>query len=551
MSYRDTEDGHGENADTSNPSCDSGTSPPGSLCLPYETDPGSLRLRWWWRKKGKWGDCNGKDFSLCPAVVLDEELRELGHDYWSEGPNKCPALAKPNAGICPQDLKLAEQMLALKDAEGLPIVEIRGVDGIAKLGWSVSEDSLALVCWYRTAVPSGECVDDCDERFHTGKCRHEKSTEPTVRRVAQGKLLCGRWGRWQKRPGDTPDESGLARHYEWVDDPNPPDGYRWHRGAVGACAWVDLSGGCELGRALVTEGLKKGLVAYLRGLPVVVLASVTLGGTGRRGRLEDIVAGGHGRPELDDHVLDLIKKRRVIWAFDADIVTKEPVLRALASSMASAKTKVKAEPEFLLFPKGGPVKGALDSVLLAAKDRDASDVLRGALVSLGSLESLKQWLAGDRAADVVAVASAYFRELKARGGTKQKPLDALRALVLSATGDAERARELLAAHDPRALKTGGDWMDAPGYMVAASDDLPGVAKRNGDKEPYLVTAEPINIIETGEDEAGNLYVAVRWSYAGKLRTETVQRKDVYGPELLELANRGAPVNQQNKGAVQS
>ncbi|WNZ59109.1 DUF5906 domain-containing protein [Myxococcus sp. MxC21-1] len=422
---------------------------PGSdslLCLPRETDERSMQLRWWRSKKGRWTSSSEHEFVLDPAVVLDHELREVGHDYWSDGPDRCPSLAAPDAGVCPEDLDVARKLLALRDAKGQPCVEIIGADHIRKLRWQVSEDAIAMVCWWTTLVPEGFCAEDCGE----DKCDHEKLQETVIKRVPQLKLLCGTWGRYERQPG-LPDDSGAGRHYRWVENPTPPKrGYVWHRSAVGACAFIDFRGDVQGRPVLVTEGFKKGAVAWALGMPVVVLASVTQGGSGKTERVSDLLAGGHGRYELDIRILDMLDGARGLWAFDADIVTKESVRRSLAGSMVSAKLCVGVEPEFILFPQGDKTKGALDSFLLANKGEDPWDVLRPLVVSLNSLDSCGQWLRSLRGPDVVTVAWEYFRELRARKECAEDAEAALRAWVVKCV-DAERARELLLPYDPKSL----------------------------------------------------------------------------------------------------
>ena len=286
-------DAHREQGSQSdNGRCEPGNCP--LLVLPRHADEGAMRLRWWQRKKGRWTSSSEHEFVLAPAVVLDHELREVGHDYWSDGPDRCPSLAAPDAGSCPEDLDMARRVLALRDAEGQPLVEIIGADRIRKLGWQVSEDAIAMVCWWKTLLPEGFCEEDCGE----DKCDHEKRGETVIKRVPQLKLLCGTWGRYEKQPG-LADDSGAGRHYRWTENPNPSKSrYVWHRNAVGACAFIDLRGDVQGRPVLVTEGFKKGAVAWAVGMPVVVLASVTQGGSGKAGRVLDLLAGGHGRYEL-------------------------------------------------------------------------------------------------------------------------------------------------------------------------------------------------------------------------------------------------------------
>jgi hypothetical protein len=487
-------------ADTTSPSADDAPEglagygdkrEPEHIYIPLPRNPwdeNALRYRWYMKKRARWDRYNyDTDFAVSAVAVLDHELRELEHDYWGEGPDKCPSMAPEDAGICPQDHRLAREMLALRDREGLPIIEILGVDDLRRLGWQVSEDAIGLVCWYRTEVPSGECVDDCGEP----RCSDPKSTAPTIRRVAQMKLLTGKFGRWQKRPNDTPDDRGLGRHFEWVDKEIQPEGYVWHRKSVGSCAWVDLTRD-DKGPVVLTEGLKKGLVAYLRNVSVIVLASVTQGGTGKDGRLADIIDGGSGRYELGQPILDLLKPHeRAIWAYDGDVVAKPAVRKALADSMASATLKLGLDPEFVVFPVGEKTKGALDSVLLTSQRRSAWVVIDEHLVAVGSSVSMGRWLTGPRAEDVVDIVWTYLNELHRRDKRHHEASDGL-GLLLGRVVDAERAKVLMAPYDEDALaRRRRDQLqahlDSKYVLVNVADGLTKVMLRDGSRLVRPVT----------------------------------------------------------------
>jgi len=351
-------------------------------------------------------------------------------------------------GICPEDLDLAQGALALRDADGLPFIEILGADDLRVLHWNVSEDAIGMVSWFRTIMPAEECAQDCGFL----DCEHRKTETIEIRRVPQLKLLNGDWGKYTKNPDDPGDESGYGRHFSWEPQRNAPEpeDYTFHRAGVGACAYADLRHPGDLGPIFVTEGMKKGLVGHLRGLSVVVLGSVSQGGTGKRGRLKDIISGGSGRYELETPVIKLLGDNEVIWAFDGDIVTKDSVRRQLAASMACVKIRIGVAPSFILFPPDKGTKSALDSILLTNKDKDAMEVLAPFQVRLDSTDNLGHWLAGDRAADVVAIAYEYFREMYSRGAMELDPDAALRSWLQKAT-NSDRAQELLAAYDPKVL----------------------------------------------------------------------------------------------------
>ncbi len=309
----------------------------------------------------------------------------------------------------------------------------------------------------------------------------------------------------------------------------------------------------------LTEGEKKCLASCEAGLPTVAAPGVFM--------FHDVDA--RRAAESDDRdvwklhpdLLPLVTKgRKAILTFDSDIDNRMEVARA-----AVVATSMFADNEATTFityiPSKDAKKVGIDDLYLSL-GRNAQDLreLLGKATRPTSPAPLLDWLGRD------------WKTWSA----DQQLLELRRALVFVAGEEDEAGRDqwisnasktlgetkkhlraLLAGVSRRlanaALSDGnreGTWMEAPGFKVVGEGPKAGVWAMGG-SFPKRITSAPINVTAVGTAEDGTLFCTLRFSYLGRNIELTVPRGLISGPQIVELAAKGAPINQANYQQVET
>lgn len=310
----------------------------------------------------------------------------------------------------------------------------------------------------------------------------------------------------------------------------------------------------------VVEGAKKALALAQHDFAVVGLVGVWGGGDPEARKVAR--AGGKDFRKLHPDFDQIpASGRELVVLFDSDIDEKKPVLQAAVTLLKMAEEagfepkiayidppedcegKMGAD-DFLVHLEHGPSKMAIQL---------ASAVLSGSARPFNPRRCVTEYLAEDwddwdgerkerELGRVMKVAQLTISNRLDQDDWKKNTAKVLKMKL-------KELRELWdRAAGVKPLASSPDWMTAPGYLVAASAEYPGVIK---EEKFSVIASEPINIIEGGEDESGNVYLTIKWKYRGEIRTATLRRSEVFGNDLVKLSDQGAPIHQQNKGQIQA
>jgi DNA polymerase I-like protein with 3'-5' exonuclease and polymerase domains len=315
-------------------------------------------------------------------------------------------------------------------------------------------------------------------------------------------------------------------------------------------------------RLWVTEGEKKALAACQAGLATAAAPGVN--------SFHDVEArrraqheGRDNRQLHPDFNALKIDGREVVIVFDADIDDKPPVARAAAElaqmlRARGAATQISYLPandgdgpktgiDDLYVRLGGNGKELLRLLSEQVRPTEASEVLDWLAVKWSKWNADTQQLNLERALPFVPQLKDE-RKVDRWLETASRRLDVPKKYLKEKLTEIRRhlTRDSFNPSDPD-----DDWMDAPGFSLEGSGPRMGIWKERDDGKPARpVAAAPINIVEIGTAEDGTCYSTIRFKHGEEERIRTVPRAMIAGPEIIELAAVGAPINQSNRPTIQ-
>lgn len=314
----------------------------------------------------------------------------------------------------------------------------------------------------------------------------------------------------------------------------------------------------------ITEGEKKALASCQAGLATVALPGVDLSHdvAARKAAKKAGINDWRLHPRLD-HLVHATgtAKRTIVIAFDSDIDKNENIQWAAARLIKMLRA-AGATPFMTFLEHGedgekiglddlylslGCDNAAFRATLTAAKRPAAADKLLGWMVAGWSgWDDTRKQRELRRALWIVTRTESsenlrrWCNDVVATLRTTKQNMKSLQA-ELRSNHDLEMQDELEAS----------DWLQAPGYAVVASGTQPGIWTTKGNQLAERIATAPINVIGVGVDERGQHYCTVRFMHGEQERRRTVPRGVVAGPDVLSLADYGAPITAANRAAMQT
>ena len=306
---------------------------------------------------------------------------------------------------------------------------------------------------------------------------------------------------------------------------------------------------------LLTEGEKKALAGCQAGIPTVAGGGI-FGFHDATARQAAKARGEDIWPPLPE-LVQIVSSRDPTIAFDSDIDENSEVMRA-ATVLARMLHGVARSSRITFLPSPGGKKVGLDDLFVAchgnpARFREELFAARRPAEPHDLLEwtagKLSTWSASQRALELRR-AMAFCLHLLPREQFAAWRARASERLGVgkNALKEVERSIRAQMAQHPQQDPS---WLTAPGYTVSAQGESTGVWWKGSQGEnATLVAVAPINVYEVGTDEDGVQHVGVKWRYGQDTQSVLVPRLHIAGPDLLQLAARGAPVTLANRGRLQ-
>lgn len=295
----------------------------------------------------------------------------------------------------------------------------------------------------------------------------------------------------------------------------------------------------------LVEGEKKALAAAQAGLAVVGAPGVH--------SFHDVEARRErGRWVLHPDLVPLVANgRTVVLVFDSDTDQNPDVMAALAR--VAAMVRDAGGKASLAIPQGATgAKVGLDDLYVACggDGQRLRERLKGAERPADPdeyLDYLRERWAQLSAAEQSAELRRAYRFADAFYAEEQ----VVKLWVKKAATALKQPQSIIESYgwpDDEQSDEDSEWSSAPGFRVNASGirvvDADGKAGRE-------VAAAPINVMEVGVDEHDLCYLGLKWKYGNDTMVAHVPREEVFGPDIMKLAAKGAPVTQANKNDLQT
>lgn len=305
-------------------------------------------------------------------------------------------------------------------------------------------------------------------------------------------------------------------------------------------------------RLWLTEGEKKAMAGCEIGLPTVAAAGVY-------GFHDVAVRNQSDEWHLNKRLHPLVTPgREIVVVFDSDIDSNWSVATAAARLVAMLAAVGSRTSVAYIEPGIGGRKRGLDDLVVdhagdrAAARRELEESRRPTtpdelLVWLG--KAWRDWGPSRQTAELKRALRLLQLESKE---SLQMWMDAASKKLKLRLRDMQVHLE--GAHGPdmhvHATQAGRGtplpgYPAPPGFLI----DEGGIWKLHDDRAPTSIAPAPMTLAAVGVDSDGVHYWTLRWRDRGREREQTVPRSLASGPDLIQLAERGAPVNTTNRSLL--